>query len=240
MSKLEPEYADAYTAWKADPQPKTLGPLLATTAPALNRAIAMHVGTPDPIVLGHARRLAAESFSRYDPAQSGLGTFLTHQLQGLKRIVRKSQNIISVPERVSLQRGHLLDAETTLTDALGREPTAEELADHTGLSVKRITHIRQYKPAIPEGFFSSMNVEEGGGLSPAVRHGYNPRIIDAVYQDLDDTDKKILEWTLGMHGTKPRQNQRIATALRVTPGAISQRKQAIQAKLDQMAELLPL
>ena len=114
-----------------------------------------------------------------------------------------------------------------------------ELSDHTGLNPKRIEHIRTYRPAIPEGHFASISSEDGGSLSPAVRSPTNPRVVELVYNDLSPSDRKILEWTLGLHGTKPKQNQAIASALRLTPGAISQRKALIQRKLYEMADLLP-
>lgn len=238
--KLESEYQPAFTAWKEAPSPKTMGALLTAVNPAINRAISAHVGDPNPILTGHARLMAADALKRYDPTQTGLNTFLVHQLHGLKRVSRKSQNIIPVPERVALQRSHLAQATIELSDKLGRQPSTAELADHLGLSTRRIEHIRKFHNPVPEGLFDNMTTADGEhGYSPAVKSVANPNVLELVYGDLSPQDQQIMEWSLGLHGQRRRQNQQIATALRLTPGAISQRKAAIQAKLDEMAELMP-
>jgi DNA-binding NarL/FixJ family response regulator len=48
-----------------------------------------------------------------------------------------------------------------------------------------------------------------------------------------------MEHTLGLHGKKVLSNQEIARKLRLTPGAVSQRKATIQQLLNQEQELSP-
>jgi DNA-binding NarL/FixJ family response regulator len=47
----------------------------------------------------------------------------------------------------------------------------------------------------------------------------------------------ILEHALGLHGKPVLQNQQIAKKLRLSPGAVSQRKAKIQAKLNLQDDL---
>ena len=58
-----------------------------------------------------------------------------------------------------------------------------------------------------------------------------------VYNDLNEVDKAIMEYTLGLHGIKKLPATEIAKKLNISPGAISQRSQRIQAKLNQREEL---
>ena len=58
-----------------------------------------------------------------------------------------------------------------------------------------------------------------------------------VYNDLNEVDKAIMEYTLGLHGIKQLPTTEIAKKLNISPGAVSQRAQRIQAKLNQREEL---
>ncbi len=63
--------------------------------------------------------------------------------------------------------------------------------------------------------------------------------LEIVYDDLDSIDKKIMEFTLGLHGRPQLGNAEIAARLKRTPGAISQRKAKIQQKIRQEEFLSP-
>lgn len=235
--KLEPDLAEPYWSWRSTRTPQTTGRLLKAVQPSIDKAIAVHVGKSDPLLQSRARRLALGAFDSYDPERAGLGTHIVNQLQGLKRVVRQQRQIISVPERVVLDRSHVIDAENTLKDKLGREPTMVELADHTGLSLKRLRYVNRYRQPVAEGWFSGSDEEDE--YSPAVEGPASSAWLEMVYGDADPTNKKILEWSLGLHGLPQLSNQEIASRLRLTPGAISQRKLSLQRTLDQEKEFSP-
>jgi hypothetical protein len=108
-----------------------------------------------------------------------------------------------------------------------------EIADKTGISVKRINYVSKFRYPMSQGSFSGMGEEENEMFSPAVEQGPSNTWFEFVYSDLDPTNQKIMEWTLGLHGQKPLSNQAIARKLRMTPGAVSQRKAKIQYILNQ-------
>jgi len=54
---------------------------------------------------------------------------------------------------------------------------------------------------------------------------------------MDATNQKIMEWTFGLYGSPQLSNQAIAQRLKLSPGAISQRKANIQRILDQEQDL---
>jgi RNA polymerase primary sigma factor len=235
--KLEPDFENEYNTWKTTPSPQTMGGLLRKVQPVIDRGVAAYVGKqPGPVVHGSARKLAVQAIKNYDPLQAKLGTHITNNLQGLRRIARRQQNVLRVPERISLQQNQLHRAGLDLEDELGREPTLAELADHTGLSPGRIQQVRNYRPPVSEGSLLNMQSEGEDGYMPAVDRDPFDSVTRAVYDDLDESNQKILEWSLGLQG-KAFSNQQIAAKLGVTPGAVSQRKMFIQQRLDHMASL---
>jgi DNA-directed RNA polymerase specialized sigma subunit len=147
---------------------------------------------------------------------------------------------IRIPERQLLDRRHVENSSLELTDKLGREPSDDELADYTSMSIKRIRKVRGINPPMMEGFFASLAERgEEGGFTPSVQNPDSAGWFDLVYQDLDPIDQKIVEYTMGLNGQPKMSNKEIAAKLNRSPGLISQRKAAIQAKLDQESELSP-
>ncbi len=232
---LEPEFAPHFQTWKLNPTPHAATGLLRALQPTIDKAIGAHVGAPNPFLRSRAKQMALQAVGSYDPYRAKLSTHLFNQLQGLKRVARKQNQVIAVPERVALAQGQVLQAENELLDRLGRDPTTTELADYTGLSAKRLRQVRAAPSnAMPEGYYEGMVGEEGGGgFSPAVQHDPTQAYLELVYSDLDPSNQQIMEWTLGLHGRKKLSNQQIAAKLGLTPGAISQRKAAIQRMLDE-------
>lgn len=236
-SLLEPEYADAYGAWKAAPSPESNASMLRTLGPVIEGAARLHTGAVDPITIGHGRRLALEGLRRYDPAKGRLQTHLYNHLQGLKRLSRRQTQALSAPERVVLERHGLEEAGRALESELNREPSDMELMDHLGIAAKRLARLRSYRPGVAEGTMEASATGLYGGADPA---GERRSVWqDLVYSELSPIDQRIMEHTLGLHGRQPLENREIARRLRLSPGAISQRKAKIQALLDQEDEISP-
>lgn len=240
-SFIEPEFAEPFQQWKANPTPDGNAAFLKTLQPTIDKAISAHVGQSSPLLQSRARRMALEAARSYDPTRgTRLGTHLFGHLQGLKRVARQQSTILSVPERVSLDRYHLDEAQKSLGAELGREPTDAELADHTGFSLKRMHHVRSYNPAVSQGTMEAAG--EGaftGGVTPGSSNSGRDMWLRMVYEDLDPFDQKVMEHAIGLHGQPVLKNHQIANKLGRSPGWISQRKKYIQGLLDQEPELSP-
>jgi DNA-directed RNA polymerase specialized sigma subunit len=240
-SYLEPHYADLYNSWKTDPTPQASSSLLKTIDPVIKEALKSYGGTrqESPTLRSKAKLLALEAMQKYDPTRSKLKTHLLTQFQGLRRMAAKENQIISVPEQVMLDQGHLREAENRLRDKLGRDPSDWELIDETGLSLKRISYIRSMKPTFAEGKLTTVD-EEGSSMSvPAIaaQQTEDKGWQEFIYSDLHPIDQVIMEHTLGMNNKKVLSNQEIARKLGLSPGAISQRKARIQQLLDRREDL---
>lgn len=234
-TKLEAGTSDAFHTWKANPNPINSGALLKAVNPSIDAAVKSYGGSSvgSPTLRGHARRMALQAFQTYDPNRGSMHTHLLSQLQGLRRMAGKEQNIIAVPEQVSLDRASLLRSEQELADQLGRSPSDMELADHTGLSMKRLGYIRQAHTPVAEG----SGADEYGNNDRASQQ-LGPQAADAawqdfVYHDLGAIDQVIMDHTLGLRGRRRLQVQDIARKLGITAGAVSQRTAKIQEKLNE-------
>lgn len=234
---LEPEFEKPYGEWKTKPTPVSTGALVRQMQPAIDRGISAFVGAGEvsPVLRSQAKQLAINALNTYNPAKAKLTTHVINHMQGLRRVNRQQQDIMHVPERVSLDQAFVARAESDLEEQLGRPPTIYELSDHAKLSPQRIKNIRSYKRPMQEGRLLAMSEnEESSGYMPSVDHSDMNVVTKAVYDDLDPVGQNIMDWTLGLHGRNPMSNQQIAAKLKLTPGAVSQRKALIQQQLDTM------
>jgi hypothetical protein len=239
-SRLEPDYLEPYAGFKSAPSPESAGRLLRAVDPVIQTGLRAYGGkNANPILRSHAKRIAVNSFRQYDPMQGTLKNHLLTNLQGLQRLAAKQTQMINVPERVVMEKQMLDRAEHEMRLELGRDPSSLELADRTGLPLKRQRYIRGYVPGFAQGQVEGMTAgEEGEGMDPAVVQA-DPVAAKAelIYHDLDATNQAILEHSLGLHGRQPLPPSQIARRLNLTPGAISQRAARIQAMLDEIGDL---
>ena len=231
------DFDTVYTQWQQQRTPEINTQLLSTVQPVIDTAVASYAGNnQSPTIKSKAKLMALKAMETYDPNRGNVRTHLLSQLQGLRRLSAQEQNIIAIPEQVGLDFQNLTESENELRDRLGRDATDEELADHTGLSTRRIKKIRAFHQPLPESATMQENDDEinDGGVASTIP-GAN-RAADAwlnfVYDDLSPVDKLIMDMTLGRNGKRHASTQEIAKRLNITPGAVSQRAAKIQAMLD--------
>lgn len=232
-SLLEPDFKEPYTAWQTKPTPDSTDKLLKAIHPVLTSAMRTYGSVGSPTLHTRAKIMALDAMKRYDPSKAKLRTHLMFQLQGLRRATAKESQILSVPEQVALDLNHMRESENFLKDQLGRDPSDAELADHTSLSLKRLKYIRGARPSYSQGSFQRPTEEGEDIYQPAVQEKGNVKEWhEFVYHDLNPVDQVIMEHTLGLHNKPVLSNQDVAKRLRISPGAVSQRKARIQTKLD--------
>lgn len=219
--------------WQANPTPENMGLLLEAAEPVIQSSLKSYAGGNDALH-GTARRIAADAFPKYDPQKgTKLRTYLMTQLQPLTRHAKAYSQVTHVPERVSTDLFSLNQANQKYFDQYGREPADSELADVTGLSMRRIARVRQFSRGdLAESSLTENDDGEQSVMYPGV-HKANPEQIwmEYVHHDLAPVDQKILEWKTGYNGKAILSNNEIARRLRLSPGAISQRASRIANKL---------
>lgn len=236
VTGVSDDFPTIYSTWQTAKTPENNTKILQALHPVIETAVSSYGGQASPNLASRAKLMALKALDTYDPKRGNVRTHLLSQLQGLRRFAAKEQNIIAIPEQVGLDFQHMQSAENELRDSLSRDPTDDELADATGLSVKRIRKIRTFHQPVATG---STVIETGednmsGDIASTVPN--QNRAADAwsefVYGDLTPTDKLIMDMSLGRNGRRKASTQEIARRLNITPGAVSQRAAKIQAMLD--------
>lgn len=209
----------------------------------MRHATRKYAGTDDPIAVGHAKRIIADSIGRYDPGKASVETFVDRQLQGLQRWSSRRKRVLKTPDRVQVEAARLGQAERRLELELGTPPSMRQLSDETGLPLAAIKRIRSAEQQV---FASSLQGGQGEGDQGSIEDSAvvdDQQKADAwikyVRDDLNPVDQYVLEHTLGLDGAKVLSNQVLAAKLKISPGALSQRKARIQAILDKQETASP-
>lgn len=127
-------------------QPEHLEPLLQRFQPLINQKI--REWKPGPMVSpaafeGVLTKHVIGAIQSYNPdIGAALNTHVHHRIQKAKRFVVHHQNVVSMPEPDAYQIGKLQRAQTELEERFGRQPTHQELSEHMGIPVKRISKIQ--------------------------------------------------------------------------------------------------
>jgi len=163
------------------------------------------------------------------------------RLQRLQRYAAQERQIIPMPEQVAMDQIRTKEAMQELEDRLGRPPSDGELADYTGISVRRLQHIRHGSQLVAQGTLMQPGRDPDRGNYDPTTQSLAPADDDAwlefVYGDLDPTDQFIMERVLGMHGHPPTSPSEVARLLKISPAAVSHRTAKLQTLLDRREEL---
>lgn len=149
---------------------------------------------------------------RFDPSKGAkLSTYASWWIkQAIKRALANQGKTIRLPVHVVDKVAHIRRAETRLRDALGREPSDEEVADELGINARRI---RQYRDASrapvsldsPVGDDDSSSVSElvadANAAAPYERLDKETELssVQEALATLDERERKILSLRFGLH-----------------------------------------
>lgn len=222
--------ATPYEKWKIDPSQDNLFKVVTHLQPTISSSLAS-IGGNDPNIKARARVVAAKAIQSYDPSSgASLPTWVSSQLRQLTRDVRKSNNVLSVPENAQLDAYHLFRVETELEDELGREPTVQELADKAGMSIKKIKTVRNKIRAIAtDGNFEA---DDGSSILQNNQDDYSNEAMDYVYNESDLKDQQLLEHLVGYGGADVWDNKTIMQKLKLTPVQLSRRKMRLSQRIQ--------
>jgi len=239
--KLETDFHQSFRDWSDNQTPETTGNLLKQLKPDIDDSIKKHLRQPSsPATRARARSIVMASLPRYDRHKAPLRSFIFTSLQGLKRVDAERTNPLGVPEAIRLTQQDLHDTRASLESELGREPSMGELANRAGLSIKRIHRVMSASVGMPESQLQqilSTDDDEGSapGVLPAVQQS-SIILRDMVYNDLNPTDQKVMEWSLGLYGSPQLGTNEIARNLGISAAAVSQRRSKIQQQLETVTD----
>lgn len=204
----------------------------------IDNAVMSIAGRSSPVVRRRANILAAQAVQTYDPNRGvPMKQWIKQQLMPLHRMARQATDVITVPERVRRDQALLHRAREELYDSLDREPSPEEIADHTGVSLRRQQKLQRLsRPMMSENEITrAMASDDEDGADPGVQ-AFDPvkEWEDYVYHDLDDTDKQIFRGLTGYQGAPIRKGVELSRDLKISPAAITKRATKIHQRLENM------
>lgn len=237
------DFLPYYQQWAANPGKKAMSAMLNKLRPLINYAVDFYSSGPAPESLRvSAKRIAVDAIKSY---KQGAGSFVNHLMIHLKRLQRigpEVKQIIPIPERVRIDLTALNQAEAELSEKLGREPSTAELADYTGLSMKRIERIRKkVVPSVPQSH-ATVSTEEGSMELPTKPldkdDETSSNLLEYLYIDASPQEQYIIENYYGIHGRKPVQLSQIAKKLGCSTATVSRRLQELEQRLGEWSRYL--
>lgn len=224
-----------YEKWRLFKDSDSLYEVTKSLRPTIDSVVASLGGTGNPQIASKARVIAAKAIQSYDPsAGATLPTWVSQQLRQLTRDIRKSNNLVHIPDGVQLDAYALYRAEREFEDEYGREPTVEELADISHLPVKRILDVRtKMRPIVTD---AGTETDEGSSTLQVESSDYTQDALDYVYAESDRNDKKLLEYTVGYGGSPVLSNDQIMKKLRLTPVQLSRRKARLSLRINEVID----
>jgi DNA-directed RNA polymerase specialized sigma subunit len=227
---------DKWAQWKKTKRPEHMNELMQESQPIIDKAVTSYAPKSSPAVRSQAKILARKAFDSYDPNKgTKLRTHLYTQLQPLSREAG-SYDTLHTPEGVKFDIRHVNEAHNRFVEEHGQEPADEELADYTGLSMKRIAHIRKFdKAVIGESRLMPEDDDENSASMPATQRGQTAWR-EMVYSELGGRDKLIYDLKTGRNGRVPMTVSEVALKLKLSPGAVSQRLSKVDQRIAEGQE----
>ena len=225
---------ELFDTWKADPRPETLTPLIQGLGPTIDRGLSTYGYQKDPNMRSAAELHLIKGLPRYDPERSKIDTWATNELKRVPRLGLQQRHSIPIPEQAASDIQSIRQAETELRHRLGRDPTPDETADATSLSVRRIGSVKSRfgAPTVTQEMVRSSEGQETAiGSQTADR---DELVIDLVYGELNPVDQKIMDWSLGWHGQPKLPKAEIAKRLGLSPARITQRAGDVAERINQL------
>ena len=215
-----------WNAWRDDPSKENLSVLLEQVNPIVQKEVNRWQGgsVARPVLEIQAKKLALDAFSTYKPGKAALNTHVTNQLKGLSRNVYTYTSPARMPEHRQVKSSTFRNVEESLRDSLGREPTTVELAQELSWSQREVSRYRDEQRAT---YSTSLPVPPG-----FEKYSPDQTLVDFVYHDLVDQDKRVFEHTTGYGGSPVLSGKQLMARTGMTQGQISHSKRRIRKMFE--------
>jgi RNA polymerase primary sigma factor/RNA polymerase nonessential primary-like sigma factor len=168
--------------------------------------------------------------------------------QAIERAIVNQARIIRLPVHVAGMVHGYSSAVRHLTQENGREPTMDEIAKKTGMSVEKARGISQ---VIRETYSLDMLIgdkeedtlqsvlEDENALSPAIASDELRRRkqIDGWLGELGEAERTVIAWRFGLDGENPRTLESIGSALQITRERVRQIQEQALGKLRKITTM---
>lgn len=215
--------------WQKAPTPETTAKIIEYLKPTINSALRTYAPGAEDSLKIKATSYALNSLKSYDPKKKvSPNTYVFTNLQRLSRLKRQRQNIMHIPQSQIYAKMQLDKAVAKFNDEYDRDPSDEELADAMHISVKKIQKLMNQAAGTTINDSSAVNMTTGQSMY-GNKDVTDQDYYDYVYRSVNPTDQLIMQYN-----KKNMSNNDIAKKLKMSPGAVSQRKAKIQMMLSQV------
>lgn len=221
---------EAWEAWHLSDTPETRRALLESVSPQIGTALHTFAPGMESSLLLKANTMTLNAAKTYDPSKGlKFKSYVYQQLQPLQRIVGKRSNMVQIPERHLIEGRRLAEEVQRFRDENGYDPSAADLADFTGMSVKRIETIRSHRASVSESKATSPEGDPMASQQEDVQKAW----CEYIYNSLPSFDQKIYEWRTGYAGAPVLGVVDIAKRLNTSPATVSQRMKKISDMIQE-------
>ena len=218
--------------WQKNRDPNAFAEMMIRYQPIINKVVSQYrtTGVPPATLRAEATTQMIKSFETYDPRHETQPS--THVWNSLKKVQRTaSESLMSghIPENRGLKRATFVITRDNLSDRLGYEPSASQMADELGWNEKEV---------------GRMNNELGGETTASraafefygnaiTQKGEDTALAEYLYHELSGPEKVIFEHTFGFGGKEKLNNKELANRLNKNEMWISRAKKKMSQRLQQ-------
>ena len=185
---------------------------------------------PRSALFAAANRNLVLAFNRYDPANAKgatLNTYANFYIKKMSDVVYKYQNTGRIPQNRITKVKRFQEAQEILRAELKREPSLKALSEELGWS---LAETERMKSEMRRDLIASKNLNEDTLSGLQTEAGEEAVAMRIIYSELDEIEKGVFEYTLGVHGKEELSAGDIAKKLNISRPKVSR----VRAKIDQM------
>lgn len=208
-------------------QAEDLEPLYKQIKPVIRKAANVYAGKvniPRPAVEAEFELHALNALSTYNPKKASLHTYVTSQMRRGKRFITTHQNAARIPEHRITRKGDFDRAKSELEDELGREPSAQEIADRMKWPKRQVERlIMEDRKEVPTSLLQTDLV--GNRVSEETE------LLNLLPAELSREENLVFEYLTGSGGKQQLRAAEIARKTGMSAAKVSRIRSRIAKKV---------